>query len=145
MTTTSRAPERPRSLVSHLIHLSGADPVTARMLLDSSGKAALKRLGIRPAIKARTKTTARDGRHITIVDKATGEKRRARRRRSVPVYRYSFPQAAAVIADMNPRKKEYQALQEIALSNVSATIKGTNLRMRHLPRHSKWSKRRHRR
>jgi hypothetical protein len=136
---------RPRSLVSHLMHLSGADPVTARMLLDSSGKAAIKRLGIRPAVKARTKTTARDGRHITLVDRETGEKRRARRRHSVPVYRYTFPQAAAVIADMNPRKKEYQALQETALANVSATFKSGRRRMRMLPRHSKWSKRRHRR
>lgn len=144
MAPASHALDRPRSLVSHLVHLSGADPITARKLIDSSGKAALKRLGIQPAVKTRTKTTARDGRHITIVDKTTGETRRARRRRSVPVYRYTIGQAASVIADMNPRKAEYKELQEVALANVSATFKGAHRTMRMLPRHKKWSKRRNR-
>lgn len=145
MAAHSHTLNRPRSLVSHLVHLAGADPVTARKLIDSSGKAALKRLGVKPIVKARTKTTSRDGRHVTLVDKETGEKRRARRRKSVPVYRYSFPQAAAVIADMNPRKNEYKALQEVALANISATFKGARRSMRMLPRHNRWSKRRHRR
>lgn len=144
MAATSHVTDRPRSLVSHLIHLAGADPVTARKLIDSSGKAAIKRLGVRPAMKARTKTTVA-GRHVVIVDKTTGETIRARRRRSLPVYRYTFPQAAAVIADMNPRKNEYKALREAAMRTVAAEVVASTLRVRRLPRHKKWSKRRNRR
>lgn len=173
MTAAGHALNRPRSLVSHLKHLTGTDPVTARKMIEASGKAALKRLGIKPAVKARTKTTSREGRHIIIklgsgtitpaeprlvrrrnfrtgrhtfamvADKAVA--RRARRRRSVPVYHYTLPQAAAVVAEMKPRKSEYKQLQKQALRAVAAETSAATLRMRMLPRHTKWSKRRHKR
>lgn len=173
MPPTSNIIDRPRSLVSHVMNLAGADPVTARMFIDGSGKAALKRLGVKPAVKARTKTTSRDKRHIVIklgagstdesapqlvrrrnfrtgrhtfvqvTDKAVA--RRARRRRSVPVHRYSFQQVAAVLADMKPRKAEYKELRDAALATVAAKTDRSGLKARRLPRQKKWSKRRNRR
>lgn len=142
--------DRPRSLVSHVMHLAGADPVTARMFIDASGKAALKRLAVKPAVKARTKTTAKHGRHEVVtlrVDKTTGEKvtKNVRRRRAVPVYRYSFQQIAAVLADMKPRKAEYKELRDAALATVAARTAESGLKARRLPRQKKWSKRRNRR
>lgn len=143
--------KRPRSLVSHVKHLAGVDPLTARMFIDASGKAALKRLGIKPAVKARTRTTARHGRHleITLVDKDTGEKVtrhvRRRRRQVVTVGRYTIDQAAAVLADTKPRKNEYKQLREDALRAVAATTDPSARRMRMLPRHTKWSKHRNKR
>lgn len=141
MAAISHTTDRPRSLVSHLIHLSGTDPVTARKFIDASGKAALARLGIRPAVKARTRTTVH-GRHrvISLVDRASGEKRtkHVRPRKPGHVYRYTLDQVAAVLTDMKPRKAEYKELRETAL----ATLATPPVTLRRLPRHKKWSKRR---
>jgi hypothetical protein len=141
---------RPRGLVTHLIHLTGAEPLTARMLMDSSGKTARERLGIRPVTKrTRTRTTARFGRHdvITLPGTTEGETitKRVRRRHPVRVYRYTRDQAIAIIAEMKPRKAEYKALKEIALARAAEQEKAKGLNMRHLPRHRRWSKRRNKR
>jgi len=151
MPLTSNITDRPRSLVSHVMHLAGADPLTARMFIDASGKAALKRLAVKPAVKARTRTTAKHGRHVTVklTDKITGEEItknvRRRRKQTVDVYRYSFQQIAAVLADMKPRKAEYKELRDAALATVAARTVRSGLKARRLPRQRQWSKRRHNR
>lgn len=146
MAVTSRLTDRPRSFVSHLIHLADADPAVARKFIEASGYTAIKRLGIRPALKASTRTTVA-GRHIelSVIDKETGEKtiRHARRRKPLKVHRYTRDQVAVVLADMKPRKAEYKVLRETALTTLAST-EGT-VRLRRLPRHKKWSKRRNRR
>lgn len=143
------ATRRPRALVTHFIHLTGADPITARMFMDSS-RTAKERLGIKPVSKRnRTRTTARLGRHdvVKLIDKATGETitKHVRRRRPVRPYHYTRDQVIALIAEMKPRKAEYKALKEAALIRAAQEEKTKGLRMRHLPRHRRWSKRRNRR
>jgi hypothetical protein len=139
---------RPRSLVSHLVHLTGADAKLVRMFVDSSVDSTRKRLGIQPAVKLRTRTTVH-GRHrvISLVDKTSGEKRtmRVRPRKPGRVYRYTLDQAATILAQTRPRKEEYKALKERALAAVVEKTTPSPLNMRRLPRHRKWSKRRHRR
>ncbi len=149
MAATSRI-DRPRSLVSHIKHLADVDPVEARKFIDGSCDAARKRLGLRPAETKRTKRTARHGRHVvvaTITDPVTGEERvkTARRRKAVRVYRYTADQVKKILAEAKPRKAEYKEIRTAALEALTSKEQAPKLRMRHLPRHTKWSKRRHRR
>lgn len=137
-TTTTRA-ARPRSLVTHIIHLTGANPVDARLFANSSGRAAIKRLKIKPVIKARTRTTV-TGRHL-IVATGMGTKKNVRRRKGVPVHRWTLGQAIEIINEMKPRKTEYKEIQQAAiLAGLDATSPLPTLRR--LPRHRRWSKRR---
>lgn len=129
ITPTTRRATRPRSLVTHLVRLSGANPLDARLFANSSGRAAIKRLAIKPVVKARTRTTV-TGRHVivAVADKKTGEmvkknvRRRGRtsRRRegSVNVHRWTLAQAALVIHEMKPRKDEYKEIREMALATL---------------------------
>lgn len=142
--TTPSATHRPRSLVTHLIRLTGADPVDARLFANSSGRAAIKRLAIKPAVKTRTRTTVTSRHTIAAVaDKRTGEiiKKHVRRRKGVPVHRWTLAQALDVINEMKPRKAAYKEMQEAA---VIAGLEACRTQpvLRRLPRHRKWSKRR---
>jgi len=139
MSTTRQRHERPRSLVTQVIRLSGADPVDVRMFLNSSGRAAIKRLGIRPVAKGRTKTTI-TGRHIILAPEP-GVRKHVRRRKGVPVHRWTLSQAALIVSEANPRKVEYKQIKENALGGVQAIVEATRP-LRRLPRHRRWSNRR---
>lgn len=134
--------QRPRSLVTHLIHLTGAHPVDARMFINSSGRAAIKRLGIKPAVKTRTKSTI-TGRHL-ITAPEPGVKKHVRRRKSVPVHRWTLAQFTLILYGMNPRKAEYKQMRQDAFDTL-AVIDKASTPLRRLPRHRRWSKHRHNR
>lgn len=141
--TTPRITDRPRSLVTHLIRLTGASPGEARLFANSSGRAAIKRLGIKPAVKTRTKTTV-TGRHTlaALTDKTTGEStvKHVRRKKGVPVHRWTLDQAALILIDMKPRKAEYKQMQADAFDALGS-IKRAAAPLRRLPRHRKRSRR----
>jgi hypothetical protein len=149
MPTGYRNTSRPRSLVAHLIHLTGADPITARMFATASGDPAIKRLRIRPAVTARTKKTVTKRHTIApVLNKKTGEveKKNVRRRKGVKVRRWTLDQAAQIIAEMKPRKNEYKDMKAAALDAIKAVEEAASAPpLRVLPRHRRWSKRRHRR
>lgn len=161
--------DRPRSLVSHIKHLAGVEPLMARLFIEGSCDAARDRLGIRPVRVKRSRKTTREGRHIVIKvgDGATGESalrlvrrrnvrtgrhtfvqvtdktvtRHARRRKPIRVYQYTADQVGKILKEARPRKKEYKEIKVAAL----AALEGPKPKMRMLPRHTKWSKRRNRR
>lgn len=169
MATTSQSRNRARSLVSHIKHLAGVEPLMARQFIDGSCDAARERLGIRPAGVKRSRRTTREGRHIVIKvgDKTTGEadapqlvrrrnlrtgrhtfvqvtdkaaSKRARRRKPIRVYQWTADQVGKILKEAKPRKKEYKAIKAAALAALEGKPK-----VHRLPRHKKWSKRRNRR
>lgn len=121
-TTTTRA-ARPRSLVTHIIHLTGANPVDARLFANSSGRAAIKRLNIKPAVKTRTKTTVMR-RHLIIAD-GMGVKKHVRRKKGVPVHRWTLAQAVLIIHEMKPRKDEYKEIRQRAHAALPQPVRDT--------------------
>ncbi|MFD7999920.1 hypothetical protein [Streptomyces mirabilis] len=90
---------RPRSIATHFI-AAGVNPETAGGAA-SGMKAAAKRIGLAPALTARTRKTVKRGRaHITR-----------------PVTRWTRGQVQRLIAAYRPRKAEYVA----AVARLAAT------------------------
>lgn len=151
---------RPRSLVTHLTRLSGVDAVTARMFKESSCDAAIKRLGIKPVVKVRSRKTV-TGRHVIVaapvLNKKTGEieisqksvRRRGKSSRrhegTIRVYRWTLDQAIAVLGNTNPRKVEYKQLKADALDTYAPIAAYQSATLQRLPRGRRWSQRRNRR
>jgi hypothetical protein len=82
---------RPRSLATHAI-AAGVDRATAAGVA-SALRTVAKRLGIEPALTARTRRTVKGGRAS----------------QTHQVYRYTRAQVAAIVAAYRPRKAEYKA------------------------------------
>lgn len=161
--TSGRSASRPRALVTHLIRLSGVDPITASMFKDSSCDAASKRLGLKPVAKVRKRKTV-TGRHVIVAapvrNKKTGEieigqksvrrrgNGRSRRRAgttTITVHHWTVEQVAAILDNTKPRKVEYKQLKADALDTYDAITASTSATLRRLPRNRRWSKRRNRR
>lgn len=82
---------RPRSLATHAI-AAGVDRATAAGVA-SALRTVAKRLGIEPALTARTRRTVKGGRAS----------------QTHKVYRYTREQVARLVAAYRPRKAEYKA------------------------------------